>query len=195
MIAQTTDKFPPEQVKEKIGLMSVATARATEPANKISLCSSRISTLMGVLEHKCRMWVQPGLTTTIQKTISMMITSMAETGSHKDTEFLLIELQKYMDDLTTHNIEKKIKYMPIEGLELLQDYNVVVECRARWKEASDMYMANKDAWSVSNKMIADIGDKLEAIELKYNLIIMPKNYSYDINDLNMFNKNGDEKNE
>ena len=49
-------------------------------------------------------------------------------------------------------------------------------------------MANKDAWSISNKMIADIGDKLESIELKYNLIVMPKSYSYDINDLNMFNK-------
>ena len=188
MIAKTIDKFPPEQVKEKIGLMSVATARATEPANKISLCSSRISTLMGVLEYKCREWTQPGLTRTLYKTIEMMVADMKENESDVNIRNMLAELEQYLSEMSNYNVENKIKYLPIEGLEILQDYNVVLECRARWKEASDIYMKNKDAWSVSNKMIADIGDKLEAIELKYNLIIMPKHYSYDINDLNMFNK-------
>jgi len=49
-------------------------------------------------------------------------------------------------------------------------------------------MTNKDAWATSNKMIADINDILTQVELDYNLIIMPKNYSYDVNDLSMFNK-------
>lgn len=188
MIVKTTDKFPPEQVKEKIGLMSVATARATEPATKISLCSSRISTLTGVLEYKCREWVQPGMSTILNKTIIMMVEDMKTSGNFDNIQPMLQELETYLQELTAYNVEQKLKWVPTEGLELLQDYNVVMQCRERWKNASDIYMANKDAWSISNKMIADIGDKLESIELKYNLIVMPKSYSYDINDLNMFNK-------
>lgn len=188
MIAKTTDTFPPEQVKEKIGLMSVATARATEPANKISLCSSRISTLKGVLKYKCEKWVQPGLTTTLYKTLELMVADMAVSSTDENRYAMLKELEQYLNDLSTYNIEHKIKFLPIESMEILQDYNAIVECRERWKEASDIYMKNNASWSVSNKMIADIGDILEAIELKYNLIVMPKHYSYDVNDLNMFNK-------
>jgi len=147
---------------------------------------------MGVLEYKCREWTQPGLTRTLYKTIEMMVADMKENESDMNIRQMLAELEQYLSEMSNYNVENKIKYLPIEGLEILQDYNVVLECRARWKEASDIYMKNKDAWSVSNKMIADIGDKLEAIELKYNLIIMPKHYSYDINDLNMFNKQKEE---
>ena len=119
MIAKTIDKFPPEQVKEKIGLMSVATARATEPANKISLCSSRISTLMGVLEYKCREWTQPGLTRTLYKTIEMMVADMKENESDVNIRQMLAELEQYLSEMSNYNVENKIKYLPIEGLEIL----------------------------------------------------------------------------
>lgn len=117
-----------------------------------------------------------------------MVEDMKTSGNFNNVQPMLQELETYLQELTAYNVEQKLKWVPTEGLELLQDYNVVMQCRERWKNASDIYMANKDAWSISNKMIADIGDKLESIELKYNLIVMPKSYSYDINDLNMFNK-------
>ena len=191
-IAKTTDKFPPDQVKEGIGLLRIAMAKSTDPANKISLCDSRIRTLMGVMEHKCHDWVQPGLTTLLLKAIEMMLADMRRENPADEVASTIDGLVQYVQEVEAKNVGEKSRFVVTEGLDILSDYNVVIECRQRWKEASDMYMANRESWSISNKMLADVGDKLEAMELKYNLIIMPKNYSYDINDLGMFNKPRDE---
>jgi hypothetical protein len=93
-----------------------------------------------------------------------------------------------MQEESARCVEEKRKYFPTESIELLVDYNAILDCRERWKVASDTYMANKDAWSVSNKMIADINDVLADIELKYNLIIKPKNSSYSVDDMTLFTK-------
>jgi hypothetical protein len=189
MIAQNTDNFPPTQIKEMIGELSVATARSTEPANKISLTSSRISTIHGVLKYKCRQWLMPGLTTLLYTTIDLMIKDIIDENKQgKNVSGILEDLDKFMQDESTRCIEEKRKYFPTESIELLVDYNAILDCRERWKVAQDTYMTNKDAWSVSNKMIADINDVLADIELKYNLIIKPKNSSYSVDDMTLFNK-------
>lgn len=188
MISQTTDNFPPTQIKEMIGELSVATARSTEPANKISLTSSRISTIHGVLKYKCRQWLMPGLTTLLYTTIDLMIKDMINEKSETRLKYILKDLDKFMQEESTRCIEEKRKYFPTESIELLVDYNAILDCRERWKVAQDTYMTNKDAWSVSNKMIADINDVLADIELKYNLIIKPKNSSYSVDDMTLFNK-------
>lgn len=189
MIAQNTDNFPPTQIKEMIGELSVATARSTEPANKISLTSSRISTIHGVLKYKCRQWLMPGLTTLLYTTIDLMIKDIIDENKQgKNVRGILEDLDKFMQDESTRCIEEKRKYFPTESIELLVDYNAILDCRERWKVAQDTYMTNKDAWSVSNKMIADINDVLADIELKYNLIIKPKNSSYSVDDMTLFNK-------
>ena len=189
-IAKTNDKFPPEQIKEKLGALSVAMAKSTAPENKLSLCSSRISTLIGILDYKCREWAEPGLLTLLYQTVAEMVRDMqAENMDPERYSPLLDEtfhnLQKYLNDRTTYNIESKIKFVPAEGIELLKDYNLLLNCRARWKEAHDAYMKNKDSWGISNKALADLSDVLETIEMKYNLVVMPKNYSYNIGDLNL----------
>jgi hypothetical protein len=188
MIAQHDSKFPPEQVKEMIGQLSVATARSTEPANKLSLTSSRISTLKGVIEYKCREWMMPGLKTLLYTTIQSMMEDMKEDDHEAALHSRLDYLIRFLGDVAAKNIQDKTKSLPDESLDLLTDYNNIVLCRERWKKAQDIYMHNNEAWSISNKMLADINDILTSIELKYNLIIMPKNYSYDIHDLNMLNK-------
>jgi hypothetical protein len=189
MIAQNTDNFPPSQIKEMIGELSVATARSTEPANKISLTSSRISTIHGVLKYKCRQWLMPGLTTLLYTTIDLMVKDIMDSEKQgSNVHQILYDLDKFMQEESARCIEEKRKYFPTESIELLVDYNAVLDCRERWKVASDTYMANKDAWSVSNKMIADINDVLADIELKYNLIIKPKNSSYSVDDMTLFNK-------
>ncbi len=189
MIVQGTDNFPPTQIKEMIGELSVATARSTEPANKISLTSSRISTIHGVLKYKCRQWLMPGLTTLLYTTIDLMIKDMMSEEKPGERVMIILEdLDVFMQEESTRCIEEKRKYFPTESIELLVDYNAVLDCRERWKVAQDTYMTNKDAWSVSNKMIADINDVLADIELKYNLIIKPKNSSYSVDDMTLFNK-------
>jgi hypothetical protein len=189
MISQTTDNFPPSQIKEMIGELSVATARSTEPANKISLTSSRISTIHGVLKYKCRQWLMPGLTTLLYTTIDLMIKDMMVDEKPGERVMIILEdLDAFMQEESTRCIEEKRKYFPTESIELLVDYNAILDCRERWKVAQDTYMKNKDAWSVSNKMIADINDVLADIELKYNLIIKPKNSSYSVDDMTLFNK-------
>lgn len=189
MIAKTTDKFPPEQIKEMIGQLSVSTARSTDPAIKLSLTNSRISVLLGIIKHKCSDWVMPGISTMIHEILVKMLTEDLNAPDH---EFAIKSRIAYLIDFinkeNTKALESKSKFFPSESLTLLVDYNKIIECRERWKIASDIYMTNKDAWATSNKMIADINDILTQIELDYNLIIMPKNYSYDVNDMSIFNK-------
>jgi len=189
MIAKNTDKFPPEQIKEMIGQLSVSTARSTDPAIKLALTNSRISVLLGIMKHKCQDWVMPGISTMIHEIILKMLDDDLKAADHEKALRTRIEyLIEFINDENSIAIETKSKYFPSESLVLLTDYNKVVECRERWKVASKTYMDNKDAWEISNEMIADINDILTQIELDYNLIIMPKNYSYDINDLSMFKK-------
>lgn len=188
MISKTTQSFPPEQIKEMIGQLSVSTARSTDPAIKLSLTSSRISTLLAVMDHKCKEWMQPGLKTLLYTTLLMMMEDLKVDDHEQALHTRLDYLIQFLSDVAAKNIEEKKKSLPDESLQLLIDYNNVLSCRDRWKIAQDIYMHNEASWSISNKMIADISDVLTKIELDYNLIIMPKNYSYDINDLNMFKK-------
>lgn len=189
MIAKISDKFPPEQIKEMIGQLSVSTARSTDPAIKLALTNSRISVLLGIMKHKCQDWVMPGISTMIRDIMVKMLTEDLEAEKHEGALRARIEyVINFINEENTKAIEAKSKYFPSESLVLLTDYNKVVDCRERWKVASKKYMDNKDAWEISNAMVADINDVLTQIELDYNLIIMPKNYSYDINDLSMFKK-------
>jgi hypothetical protein len=193
MIAKTTDKFPPEQVKEMIGQLSVSTARSTDPAIKLALTNSRISALLGIMKHKCMDWVMPGISIMIRETILKMLSEDMMAEAH---EAALQARLKYLIEFVTSENEKELaakgKFTPYESLTLLTDYNRVLECRERWKEASKIYMANKDAWETSHEMLADVNDVLTQIELDYNLIIMPKNYSYDIGDMSIFKKQPEE---
>lgn len=192
MIAKTTDKFPPEQIKEMIGQLSVSTARSTDPAIKLALTNSRISVLLGIMKHKCQDWVMPGISTMIHEIIVKMLEEDLKAENHESAISARITyLIDFINKENTNALESKQKYFPSESLVLLVDYNRVVECRQRWKIASKTYMDNATAWEISNSMIADINDILTQIELDYNLIIMPKNYSYDINDMSIFNKQPD----
>jgi hypothetical protein len=189
MIAKTTDKFPPEQVKEMIGQLSISTARSTDPAIKLALTNSRISVLLGIMKHKCQDWVMPGISTMVREIIvKMLMDDLIVEDHERAIKARIAYLIEFINKENTEAIEAKSKYFPSESLTLLVDYNKVVDCRDRWKVAAKTYMDNKDAWEISNAMIADINDILTQIELDYNLIIMPKNYSYDINDLTMFKK-------
>ena len=188
MIAKTTDKFPPEQVKEGIGLLRIAMAKTTDPANKMSLCDARIRTLLGIMKHKCADWMEPSMPTLLSKTLEMMVADMRRENSIEEVEKTLAGLEHHLSEMAKRSVEEKLKYLPRESIILLRDYNIVLECRNRWKEASDIYMTNHQAWATSNKIVADIADQLEDLELEYGLIVMPKSYSYDINELSMFNK-------
>jgi hypothetical protein len=193
MIARSSDKFPPEQIKELIGQLSIAVAKSTDPANKLSLTSSRVSMVLGVMKIKCRDWVEPGLFTILYTTLQAMIQDMRS----EHPEDSLTETLAYLDMAITSMVEKnaagKTGYMTDEGLELIADYNAVVECRSRWKVANGVYMQNEAAWVKSNAMLADIHDKLTEMELKYNLIIVPKNYSFNVDDIGIFNKPKEEE--
>ena len=131
----------------------------------------------------------PGLTTLLYSTINLMIKDIMKDDKPGEGVLQILEdLDQFMQEECTLCIEEKRKYFPTESIELLVDYNAILDCRERWKVAQDTYMTNKDAWSVSNKMIADINDVLADIELKYNLIIKPKNSSYSVDDMTLFNK-------
>lgn len=188
MISQKSNQFPPTQIKESIGELRVSIARSTAPENKLALTRSRITTLLGILKHKSKEYLMPSLTTLLYDTLNQMIRDLMADPEGKEVLPTLLKLEKYLDEETQRCVSEKSKYYPPESIELLRDYNTVLACRERWKEASKTYMQNHDAWEVSVKMIGDINDILEELELKYDLIVMPKHYTYDVHDLNLFNR-------
>lgn len=192
MIARESDNFPPAQIKELIGQLSIATAKSTDPANKLSLTSSRISMIRGVISEKCERFVLPGMFDLLYNAIIEMISDMKTDNPDSNLAQTLDALEKKLVSAMQEQTEKKSGYMVDESIELIRDYNSVLECRKRWVIANKTYMANHESWGMSNQMLADINDVLTKIELKYNLIIVPKNYSFDINSVGLFNKPSDQ---
>jgi len=187
-IARSSEKFPPEQIKELIGQLSIAVAKSTDPANKLSLTSSRISMVLGVMKIKCRDWVDPSLFTILYQTLQAMVQDMQNEHPDDALTDTLARLGVAINGLVDRNAAEKTGLVVHEGIDLIADYNAVLDCRNRWKVANEVYMANEAAWVKSNAMLADIHDKLTEIELKYNMIIVPKNYSFNVNDIGLFNR-------
>ena len=169
----------PEQIKDLIGQLAVATAKSTAPENKLSLTSSRIAFDLAALQIKCREKIPPGLFQTLNDTLKQMISAMIFDPDNA-------EISKILEDLETVINERAVNRPKspnmIEAMDLLTDYNLILECRERWKIANDTYMTNNNAWSKTNKMLADIHDVLARIELRYDLIVVPKNINWDINE-------------
>lgn len=179
MASENVNPAIPEQIKDLIGQIAVATAKSTAPDNKLSLTSSRISFDLGALYLISRARLPPGLFETLHTTLLQMIGSIK--NDEKDDEIIKIlnNLEEIINNKAANG--KKAPSM-IDSLELIRDYNTVVECRSRWMIANDTYITSPQAWSHSNKMLADIHDALTRIEVKYDLIIVPKNTNWDINE-------------
>lgn len=183
--------FPPDSVKELLGELTIAIDRSTAPENKISLTSSRISKLLGILKYKCKTEMQMGLRGELYKSIMEILNSMKTDPKNTDIRNSVETLYTHFYHINAQAIEKKQKMLTQESLELLADYNTLLQCRARWKVASDTYMQNNKAWSISNKMLADMNDAMTDIEMRYDLIIKPKNIGYNVTDIGLFSNGGD----
>lgn len=169
----------PEQIKDLIGQLVVATAKSTDPANKISLTSSRISFDLAAMLLIYKEKVPQGLLDTIQRSLNLMIGDMMFDDPRPEVAAQLLELKKIINDNITSSTTGV--YL-IDALDAQANYNLVLQCRARWKIANDKYMENTAAWYMSNKMLADIHDVLTSIELTYGLITVPKNVNWDVSD-------------
>lgn len=183
--------FPPDSIKELLGELTIAIDRSTDPANKISLTSSRISKLLGILKYKCKTEMQMGLRGELYKSVMEILIAMRTDPTNADLHYYIERLYNHFYHINVEAIESKKKMLTTESFELLSDYNTLLQCRARWKIASDTYMKNKDAWAISNKMLADMNDVMTDIEMRYDLIIKPKNMGYNVTDMGIFNNGGD----
>lgn len=183
--------FPPDSIKELLGELTIAIDRSTAPENKISLTSSRISKLLGILKYKCKTEMQQGLRGELYKAVMEILLAMRTNPNSTDLKYCIEMLYNKFYNLNVEAIETKQKMLTTESLELLADYNTLLQCRARWKVASDTYMQNNNAWAISNKMLADMNDVMTDIEMRYDLIIKPKNLGYNVTDMGIFNNGGE----
>ena len=172
--------YLPDNIKDLIGQLAIATAKSTDPANKISLTSSRISFDMAAMKMKCRNKVPSGLYETLYDTLRKMIAAMIYEDSNANVAILLRELEQVVNE----NSPTPSQFNTIEAMECLSDYNAVLECRTRWAMANATYMKDHEAWGKSNAMLADIHDVLTRVEIRHDLIVVPKNISWDISDFN-----------
>jgi len=182
--------YLPDNIKDLIGQLAIATAKSTDPANKISLTSSRISFDMAAMKMKCRNKVPSGLYETLYDTLLKMIAAMMYEDGNANVALLLRELEQVVNE----NSPTPSQFNTIEAMECLSDYNAVLDCRERWKSANDFYMKDHEAWSMSNKMLADIHDVLTRVEIRHDLIVVPKNVTWDISDFNFRKPNTDDGN-
>lgn len=182
----------PTEIMDLIGQLVVATAKSTAPENKISLTSSRIAFDLAALQIKCREKVAPGLFDTLNITLQQMISAIIfdyeeegkdPAGKRPNKNQEVINSLNRLKEIVNENSPNGAKVTTIEMLELVSDYNMLLTCRTRWKEISDIYMQNPNAWATANKALGDLHDILTRIEIMYGLIKVPKNINWDIDNL------------
>jgi hypothetical protein len=61
-----------------------------------------------------------------------------------------------------------------------------MKARKNWQQANKTYFTNQNAWEISNAMLADIFDSLVDIANKRDLIVIPKNTYFSIDELNNY---------
>lgn len=174
----------PDQIKTTIGRLIVVIAATSEPAAKIHYTSSLISEIRSALKIYIRYWKCASADTLLWELISSMILAEANPDEYPRVIITVEKLRKHFAEevppATGENDADKA------GFDTLRDYYDVESCRRRWQDANRIYFANPDAWLHSNAMLADIHDCLIDIANKRDLIIIPKNTFFSIDELNNY---------
>jgi hypothetical protein len=184
-----SDLIIPEQVKQTIGRLIVVIAAEADPAKKIHYTSSLISEIKSALKIIIRHWKLESTDKLLWDCIKTMILSDISDGLEYQKALATIqELHRKFDpaisrDKNGHAISKEAE---VKAYMTLQDYYTVVSCRNRWQMANNIYFTNNDSWQYSNAMLADIHDVLIDIANKHNMIIIPKNSFFSIDEFNNY---------
>jgi hypothetical protein len=187
-----SDLIIPEQVKQTIGRLIVAVAATSEPATKLDLTSSLIGEIKSALKIIIRHWKIESLNKLMWNAIRAMAVSVAKHDDngvqYKEALEAIQLMQNAFDPLLSKdkNGHPMTKESAAMALIVIQDWYVLVDCRNRWKSANAIYFSNHEAWRYSNDQLGDINDALFDIANKHNMIIIPKNSFFSIDEFNNY---------
>jgi hypothetical protein len=178
--------MPPEKkektywaTRQAIGGLYKAASSSTDPAHTLEFFCSLINATRAALIRKLEDKVPnsdllPGIFNTLLKII-------ATKWNHDG-----IIPGEYLDELnqridTVFKEESMARY----GLEIYRDILFCDDLLMRWGQANDIYISNKNAWSMSNKLIAPIQMQLFEIIDRHDLKEFPKGESFNIDSSDM----------
>jgi hypothetical protein len=184
-----SDLIIPEQVKTTIGRLIVVIAGEAEPARKIHYVSMLISEIRTGLKIIIRHWKLETVDSMLWDVIRAMI--LSETSDEGDYRKALVTISRLKAKFDPEiSKDKNIKVKPMEkeiaAYMTLKDYYTVMGCRKRWHTANQTYFTNNDAWLHSNAMLSDIMDVLVDVATKHQMVIIPKNATFSIDEFNNY---------
>ena len=173
--------MPPEKkektywaTRQAIGGLYKAASSSTDPAHTMEFICSLITATRAALIRKLEDRVPnsemlPGIFNTLLKHIAM---KWGENGIINDEEFK--ELNNRIDQVFRD--ESLARY----GLELYRDILFCDDLLVRWDQVNDTYIHSRNAWSVSNKLLAPIKRQLFEIIDRHDLKEFPKGEGFNI---------------
>jgi hypothetical protein len=184
----------PETIKTTIGRLVVVISAEAEPSKKIHFTSGLIGEIRSALLIYIRYWKSDSVDTKMWDLLHSMLQYKA-TGNPKliERQYDAIRVQFVaLEKHRIHNAEHNPSYdsslweSEYETFDLLRDYYEVMKARKNWQQANKTYFTNQNAWEISNAMLADIFDSLVDIANKRDLIVIPKNTYFSIDELNNY---------
>ena len=166
-VDKATQKIP-DTHKQTIGKLIIVNAGETEPARKIHYTSELISHIRSALVQMKNTQEDREFDEVIKQLILNIIKAKWDITKAK---FLLQRIRELFVD------ERRTVY----DAQLMNDMYLIQQCRNSWKVANRAYFENSDAWQLSNDILADVHDILLEVALRWNLIIIPKEASFNIN--------------
>lgn len=163
-------KSVPDTIKQSIGKLIVVNAGEVEPARKIHYASALITHIRSALFYIAN-------TTDIREFSDVMHVLMYNILKSEFDYDATVYAYERIEGLY-HN-KPKTRYDAL----LLSDIALVQQCRGNWRRANSLYFSNVDSWQYSNDMLADIMDTLVEVATRWNLVIIPKEMSFNISQM------------
>ena len=165
----------PTQIKETIGLLVNGIAVVGDSHKRMAMTSSLISLMMAALRDYYTSNVPSDIEQTILESIIIMM-KLVDEKKRPDINWLVQEIRTYLYEHIKN--KEKIPFF----LQLLHDTMIIKQARKTWVKANSECLTpqNPNAWSMADDEMSEIHDELYEICIRYNLIIMPKQWQYNL---------------
>jgi hypothetical protein len=165
-----TTKTVPDTIKQSIGKLIVVNAGETDPARKIHYASALITHIRSALFYIANTTEMREFSDILHVMIFNILKSEYDLQS---TQYAMRRMEELFEE------KPRTRY----DVMLLNDIALVMQCRGNWRRANAMYFSNIDSWQYSNDMLADIQDTLVEVATRWNLVIIPKEMSFNISQI------------
>lgn len=165
-----SSKSVPDTIKQSIGKLIVVNAGETDPARKIHYVSALITHIRSALFYMANIAEDRTFTEILHVMLYNILKSEFDL---KALQYAFNRMKKLYED------EPKVIY----DAQLMSDIALVQSCRNNWRKANHDYFENVDAWMSSNEILADVQDVLVEVAIRWNLVIIPKDMPFNINQI------------